>query len=235
MAYNCISPGLTIEVVYRLNSCSGFHQCNVAIYNFIVNGQFKGEVNLNNGNDGGARGTSFYLSSSEATELLVQTNGILYFGIFCALENCHANLPQVIITDDTGATLFNDCLYNASSNIDLNVICETTPPPTSTTTPTPTSTTTSAPTSTTTTTTTTPKPPVPTTLPQPPIDPNDPIELDSIPSENSDRDITLIDSINPLTSDVVLTTTTTTTTTTLNPTSTTISQICKSDCDKLGY
>jgi hypothetical protein len=88
---------------------------------------------------------------------------------------------------------------------------------------------------------TTSKPPLPTTLPQPPIDPNDPIELDSIPSENSDRDITLIDSINPLTSDVVLTTTTTQTTTTpttpttLAPNTTVIPLECEEFCKKLGY
>ena len=245
MAYNCISPGLQIDIVYKLNSCSGYHQCNIAVYNFILNGDFKGIVNLNNLEDGGERGTSFFLTSSEATELLKQTDGFLYFGIFCALPNCHVNLPQVIITDTTGVELFNDCLYNASSVIDLNVICETTPPPTTTpttappTTPPPTTTSTTV--SPTTTTGTTPKPPLPTTLPKPPIGPVDPIELDSVPSENSIRDVTLIDSIDPLSSDVVLTTTSTTTSTTTTTTTTTTkpptttSQICKFDCDKLGY
>lgn len=82
---------------------------------------------------------------------------------------------------------------------------------------------------------------IPTTLPNPSVDAVIPIIFNSILSENSNRDITLIDPINPLTSDVILTTTTTTTTTTTNmpatstPISIDILKICESNCDKLGY
>jgi hypothetical protein len=130
----------------------------------------------------------------------------------------------------------------------IDIFC----PGTTTTTPAPTTTTT-----TTTTTQTTPCPPCPTTTTLEPcqkrttqvppiIEPSIPVSLESIISTNSPRNIILIDSIYPLSSDVVIATTSTTTTTytpttttstTTNTTTTIIQPIlkCESDCNKLGY
>jgi hypothetical protein len=140
----------------------------------------------------------------------------------------------------------SDCNTTTTTTQAPTTTTTTTPSPSATTTtPSPSATTTtpspSATTTTTTTTTTTSSPyAVHTSQPPPIIEPLIPASLESIFSTNSPRNITLVDPVYPLSSDVVLTTTTTTTSTTSTSTTTTTTTLspilkCEPDCNKLGY
>ena len=189
MLENCTSPGLTVDIAYRLNSCSGFHECDFAVYNLFINNIFKGTANLNNDIDGGERISSFFIPAEETSSLLKSNNGILDFGIYCALIMCHPSLPLVTITTETGDEVFNQCVLDETYSINLITLCGNGYTTTTTTTPSPHLTTTTLPPSFTTT-----LPPNPdtctcehTSLPPIVIFPPVPISLSSVNTEPLDR------------------------------------------------
>ena len=250
--------GLKITARYSNSEgpCPGGHQCDVAAWNLYLGKIFIGEINLNNAYDGGDRVSELYATGDDINDYISEFGCNLKFEATCIYEYCHSEITWYQVENDDGEILLDSCV---SESFELSCCGgEPPPPPVSTTTST-----TTAPTSTTTTTTpapsgtTTRRPTTttgttgvpttgttdrcdPCTEPPPIIDnPTDAV-LTTIPSTNSPRNIVLIDASLPLNSNVFLTTTITTTTTTTTTTFTTqpsitISQSCKSDCDKLGY
>lgn len=200
MLESCTSPGLTVDIAYRLSSCSGFHECDFAVYNLFINNTFKGTANLNNDIDAGERISSFFIPAEETSSLLKSNNGILDFGVYCALTVCHSSLPLVTITTETGNEVFNQCVRDETYSINLITLCGngyTTTTTTTTTTLPPASTTTPVPSLTTTTTSpsfTTTLPPNPdtctcdhTSLPPIIIFPPSPVSLSSVDTAPLDR------------------------------------------------
>lgn len=252
--------GLKITARYSNSEgpCPGGHQCNNAAWNLYLGKIFIGEINLNNGEDGGDRVSELYATGDEINNYISEFGCNLKFEAKCVNEFCHSNITWYKVETDDGEILLDSCVLD-SFELDCCGGEPPPPPPPPTTTRRPTTTTTRRPTTTTSTTTatTTRRPTtttrttgVPTTrttdrcdpsTQRPPIinDPTD-AELTTIPSTNSPWDIILIDPSLPLNSDTILTTTTsstTTSTTTPRPIiipSTTI-QPCEKDCNKLGY
>jgi len=100
----CVHP-ISIHAYYR--SEWGYHQCDNAVFDVDVNGVALGQIDLNNGDDGGDRDA--YLSATqEQMEAAFAVNPTITINFACALGYCHDGVAYVEVTDTvSGVVLFS--------------------------------------------------------------------------------------------------------------------------------
>lgn len=91
--------------VYYLQEWN-YHWCDSAVFNVDMNGVPLGQINLNNGNDGGTRHA--YLTASEAQVTTAAATRPIRLNFVCALPGCHSNVGYVEATNPlNGAVLYS--------------------------------------------------------------------------------------------------------------------------------
>jgi len=85
----CHTNGCTFEVQFYYDQAWGTHQCNAAEFHTFVGDRPLGDIDLNNGNDGGSRFSAWF------PVLLSDFNRARCSYIFsttCALSSCHTGI-----------------------------------------------------------------------------------------------------------------------------------------------
>jgi hypothetical protein len=100
----CVHP-ISIHAYYRAEW--GYHQCDAAVFDVDANGIALGQIDLNNGDDGGDRDA--YLSATEEQmQAAFEVNPTITLNFACALGSCHSGVAYVEITDTvSGIVLFS--------------------------------------------------------------------------------------------------------------------------------
>lgn len=95
----CCSGELSIHAYYL--SEWGYHTCDNAVFDVDLNGIALGQINLNNGSDGGDRSSN--LSASEAQVTAAKAvNPVLTLSFVCALGYCHSGVAYVEVYGANG-------------------------------------------------------------------------------------------------------------------------------------
>lgn len=110
----------TIQVYYLDN---GSHQCDAAVFNCNVNGESMGQVNLNNGDDGGSRygpvwnyaqppqqvtcGTGVCKDCEEQFPDCKNLKCGWLLTLECALDYCHEGIALVDVKNVDGQVVFS--------------------------------------------------------------------------------------------------------------------------------
>lgn len=107
----CVHP-ISIHAYYR--AVWEYHICDNAVFDVDVNGVALGQINLNNGDDGGDRDA--YLSATLGQmEAAFLVNPTITINFACALGYCHDGVAYVEVTDTvTGVVLFSGNQATAS-------------------------------------------------------------------------------------------------------------------------
>jgi len=97
--------GLSITVAYNQTvssafPCRGFHKCDEADFNVLLNKVSVGSVSLNNANDGGSRTGTVTVTPQQATAIAKASTDKKKIDIYlkCKFAKCHSSTPEITIS-----------------------------------------------------------------------------------------------------------------------------------------
>lgn len=109
--------GYTAIVAYDPDACGGGHWCNRAIFDLYIDNNFIGQANLNNGDTGGPRQSTFVINNN----IIVGVGTT--FEIRCALTNCHRGIGRLILKNPAGDVVLAVCMPNDKIILGTDLLC----------------------------------------------------------------------------------------------------------------